>query len=239
MTAPESTGPGVDALIVVALHVEWKGVAKALKRNKRGDDPYHKEGGRVLAVCVGPGRSAGPWTRQRIESVQPRRVLHVGYCGGLDSSLSAGDAVRPARVVDDATGSEIALETGDGVLVTTAGPVSTPEAKRRLGERWEAVAVDTESYHVASACRDAGVPFEIVRAITDTADEPLEPEIVNLVNARGRTKPLAVARLIMRPGWLGRLRTLGRRSRSADATLAGCVKAFVEEQFPPHVEKRA
>ncbi|MFW5681836.1 MAG: hypothetical protein ACOC1G_02415 [Phycisphaeraceae bacterium] len=239
MTAPESTGRGVDALILVALRVELKGIAKALKLRKRGGERYENEGGRVLAVCVGPGRNAEPRTRQWIETVRPRRVLHVGYCGGLGSSLSAGDAVRPARVVDDATGTEIALAQGEGVLVTTAEPVLTPAAKRELAHRREAAAVDTESYHVASACRGAGVPLEIVRAVTDTADEPLAREIVNLVDERGRTKPLAVARLVIRPHWIGTLRKLGRRSRSADATLAGCAQAFLEQQLPTHVEKHA
>jgi adenosylhomocysteine nucleosidase len=228
-TPPEAhpqSPSGVELLIVVALRAELKGIARGLRLRRRDADRYADTGGRMQAVCVGPGAAAEAATRRWLAELRPRRVLHAGYCGGLEVSLSPGAVVRAGRVVNDATGDAIELDAGDALLVTTAEPVLTPEGKRRLAERWHAAAVDTESHHVASACREAGVPCEVVRAVTDTAEEALNPAIVELVDASGRTRPLAVLRLALtRPALLPRLARLGRQSRRADATLAACAEA--------------
>lgn len=224
MTDRRSAAVGIDLLVVVALRAELKGIARELGLRKRRHRYVDAAGG-LLAACVGPGRSAGPGTRKLVVEAQPTRVLHVGYCGGLDASLEAGDAVRVGKAVNDATGEALDLDAGEAVLVTTGEPALTPDAKRRLAERWNAAAVDTESFHVASACREAGVPCSVVKAVTDTADEGLDAAVVRLVDDTGRTRGWRVARLLVtRPRLISTLRQLAARSRNADRRLVEHVK---------------
>lgn len=221
MTRASPPSPGVEALILVALRVELRGVARRLGLRRDAPDQWRDNAGRLAAVCVGPGAAAAGGARRAVRELKPGAVIHVGYCGGLDPALAPGDAVRPGRLIDDATGDVREVADAGPALITTAEPVATPHAKRRLVERWRAAAVDTESYHVSACCVEAGVPCEVVRVVTDAAGESLDAAIVGLVDARGGTPPLRVARLLLtRPWLLPRLHRLGRRSAEADRVLA-------------------
>lgn len=140
---------------------------------------------------------------------RPELCLHVGYCGGCDPSLAAGDLVAASAVADARTADRIECDSGlvarahrmiaehklrgrSGSIVTIDELIPSPHEKAFIGTKYEAVALDMESVSVAAACRAAGVPLLIVRAVLDPLDHAL-PDFGDALDESGHTDGLALA----------------------------------------------
>ena len=93
-----------------------------------------------------------------------RVVIGAGFAGGLAPGLRCGDLIMQR----DAPAGEGARQ-----IVSRPLPVETVEAKAALFRETGAQAVDMETETLATACHAKGVEFFAVRAISDTAGEPL------------------------------------------------------------------
>jgi adenosylhomocysteine nucleosidase len=113
-------------------------------------------------------------------------VVSFGLCGALDPSLKVGDLVIGEAVADadDSYDADAAWTARIGVLLPEAKvgrfagaqrPVASAAEKAELRRRTGAVAVDLESFSVAKLARWFGVPFAVVRAVSDAADRALPP----------------------------------------------------------------
>ena len=176
--------PG-KVLVLVALEHELRGVARALGEAPRGSVVRGRlSGGEVVALAVGVGGGA----RRAVAEEHPRLVMSCGYSGGLDPALRPGDLVL-ATTVRGAGGDALAapesprlaaaaalegLRFLQGGLVCATSAAASPEDKRALA-RDGALAVDMESYLVAQAAGEAGVPWLALRAIVDPLDSSLPP----------------------------------------------------------------
>lgn len=111
-------------------------------------------------------------------------VLSFGLCGALDPALKAADLV----VADTVIFGDQAVATDDawsGRLRTALpkakfGPVAAGdhmvpdvEGKARLFHATRVLAVDMESHIVAALASQHGVPFAVLRAVSDTAAHTL------------------------------------------------------------------
>jgi adenosylhomocysteine nucleosidase len=140
----------------------------------------HLRGVDVLLTGIGKVAAATSVARAVAER-RPSRVLNVGTAGALrdgvegihrigrviehdvdHAALSAliGEPVRGEVLLD--ADLPMVLATGDAFV--QGGP-----ERLRLAER--AHLVDMEGYAVAVACAAAGVPCELVKVVSDTADE--------------------------------------------------------------------
>jgi hopanoid-associated phosphorylase len=111
-------------------------------------------------------------------------VISFGLCGALDPALKVGDVVV-GEAVADADGSHPAdaawaerLLAGTpgarlGVIARAEQIIGSPEEKTQLRTATGAMAVDLESYIVARLARWFGVPFAVLRAVSDAADRAL------------------------------------------------------------------
>nr|WP_255575131.1 nucleoside phosphorylase [Caldovatus aquaticus] len=184
----------------------------------------------VAVVCTGgdPRRAA----RLLAARGGAGAVLSFGLAGALDPALGPGTllaateirsacgAVHPA---DPAWSARLAAVTGArrGPLAGAGAVAATPEAKRALRAATGALAVDLESEPAAAFAAARGVPFAALRAVADTAAEPIPPAALAGVAPDGRAAPLGVlCALARRPGDLADLLRLARRSRAALAALA-------------------
>ena len=102
-------------------------------------------------------------------------VLGAGFAGALDPSLAAGALVLWGESSPWLAGARAALGNRAcvGALASSPEPLETPRAKRQWARLTGAVAVDMETASVAAFCREKGVPFLALRAISDTAREEL------------------------------------------------------------------
>ncbi len=159
-------------------------------------------------------RNAAEATRRLLRDSSPRRVIAAGFCGALVPTLRIGDVVRSPRIL------------------TVDRLVADPAEKRLLASRHGAEAVDMESAAVAEVCAAHGVPFRAVRAVSDTVDTALSPELVSLLSG-GQVSPWrAMAVLVRRPSLLGEFRRLARDTRTAARSLAVALRRVVCEGSP-------
>ncbi|HZZ90212.1 MAG TPA: hypothetical protein VFE13_17920 [Caulobacteraceae bacterium] len=111
-------------------------------------------------------------------------VVSFGICGGLDPSLEVGDLVLGDAVADEA---ECFAADADwiarlgvllpkaklGRIARSALPVGSVGEKTELRRATGAIATDMESFAVAKVARFFGVPFAVLRAVSDGADRAL------------------------------------------------------------------
>lgn len=164
-----------------------------------------------VAVRVsGVGRAAARAAALKlIDEVRPTHVIAAGFCGALDPALKIGDIVVSPRIV-----------TVDRI-------VATPAEKAALRAASGADAADMESDAVEAACRERGVSFQAVRAVSDTADTALSPDLVRLLDGGEVSVWRAIAALIRRPRLLGEFNRLARDTTIAATALAVAVAEHV------------
>lgn len=206
--------------------------------------------GIVLAVCglVAEERLvAGPGIRTlasggRIDTLAARiaasldgvaGLVSVGVAGALEPSLRPGHLLVASRVVDrDATYdadpawlAALARRLSVRPVVVAGGDriVATREEKRALGASTGAAAVDMESHVVARIAQEHGLPFAVLRAITDPAETTLPSAARLAMRPDGGIDGFGVFRSILRePGQLPALIRLGRdQAKALDALRDG------------------
>ena len=101
-------------------------------------------------------------------------------------------------------------------------PIHDPKMKRELARRHDAEVVDCESHVFAHRLEQAGIPWLIVRGISDGPDDPLPREVDQWVDGAGRTRLTRVLRSVLaRPTMVPTILGLARRSsRALDAAVA-------------------
>ncbi|MGC1276358.1 MAG: 5'-methylthioadenosine nucleosidase [Planctomycetaceae bacterium] len=152
-------------------------------------------GVRVAAVESGPDPAkAARATRALLDGHRPAWIVCCGFAGALGEGVRIGDIVVSTvihRVDEDdvptphgmASDPTKGLHVGD--LVTTDHIVRTIAEKQALAAATGAIACDMESHAVAVVCREAGVPFMAVRAITDDLSTDLPAEVHALLEKTG------------------------------------------------------
>ena len=177
----------------------------------------------------------------KLNEVQPRAVLGVGFGGALSASLEIGDLVVVSMIdgLIEIQPSETLLAAAQtlsmdriktGIAITVDEVVCEAAAKRRLAARLsiaEPAVVDMESAVIARICAERRIPFLIVRAVSDLLDEDLPVDFNRCRNEGGRISSLKVIRAAAgRPGAVKGLLELQRRSRLCADRLAEFVEEF-------------
>jgi uridine phosphorylase len=141
-------------------------------------------------------------------------IIMAGLGGALDPALKIGDVVL------------------DDVIHTSERLITTAAEKAALFLKTGCRAVDMENAIVRAAAEAAGILFIGIRAISDTADQAVDPSVMNLVDEVGRPRPLAVAKLLLlRPGMIGELGRLRADSEKALESLGTAVRMRLDGLF--------
>lgn len=123
-------------------------------------------------------------------------VLSFGTCGALSPALAAGalvvgalmtDPPAPGVFCDAAWARRIWQRTGaEPVSVTlAAATIATAAAKVALYASTKADVVDMESCIAATIAKKRGVPFAMLRAVSDAADQDIPPAALAALSASG------------------------------------------------------
>ena len=142
---------------------------------------------------------------------RPTALLSFGLCGALDPAFKVGDMVVGETVTttsgcyaaDPAWTREIAAAVpGARRTGIAAGDdiVGSRKAKATMRSRSGAGAVDMESHLVAEAAARLGVPFAVLRSVSDRADHAICDAAQAGFSATGKPDVAGVLRaLLLRP----------------------------------------
>lgn len=150
---------------------------------------------RVCWAVSGVGRvAASRAARLLCAGHRPNWLLSVGFAGGLNKNLTAGQPIIPTRVVDArfpkklpyAADASVTSELWKQIpptnqtLVTVDEIASDPALKAAVREATSADLLDMEAASVAAVASENELPFLTVRVISDTATDSLPPEVAHL-----------------------------------------------------------
>jgi hopanoid-associated phosphorylase len=167
---------------------------------------------------------------------RPAAVVSFGLCGGLDPALGIGELVVGTSVViegvtypgDPALCERLAAIVSAAALGPVAGSTviaAGPAEKEKLRAATGAIAVDMESHVVAAAATGAGIPFAVLRAVSDRADDALPKSARAGFRPDGQVDVMAViANLARQPSELPALLRTARHAGKAFAALESAAR---------------
>lgn len=138
----------------------------------------------VLVGCGAARKASSEILARQLIDKKVKRLISFGLAAGLSPDMEAGDLLLGATVVSEKGAWEAdegwnaklleylpcyqcAPIWGSDILLTTA------KDKTRCAARSGCLAADMESHIVARAAVKAGIPFNVLRAISDTVDVDL------------------------------------------------------------------
>lgn len=193
---------------------------------------------RVILTGVGLDRTAESLQAWVDKGGRASHMILAGFAGALTPDLEIGSIVRPAAVVDHASGREWPVDgiEASGRLVTHPTMVGRPSDKAALGQKWQAVAVDMEAAGFARFCAGQAIPFRCIRSISDRLQDQLSPDLLLLVEGHSR-RQVTVARfarsVLARPSYLFELGRLARDTGTAANRLADELIGLLNRQADP------
>jgi len=192
------------------------------------------ESERAFATFAGIGPERAEEGARALIDQGARALMSFGVAGGLSAEAAAGVVVLATTVVDGPRRIEASAEwraaiqsrIGDAVAVIEA-PVAgadrmvpTPEAKLALHEETRAAACDMESHAVARVAVENGIPFAVVRSISDPRGRVVPKWVLRCVTPAGDVRKGALAwQAVKRPWALANLVGLAGDSGKAFAGL--------------------
>jgi adenosylhomocysteine nucleosidase len=117
-----------------------------------------------------------------------------------------------------------------GKLISLDRVVRQPAEKQSLYQQHHALAVDMETFAVATVCRRRGVPLVSARIILDAASDTLPADVERLLRQKTETARLgaAVAAVWRRPGSIKDLWALKENSLICSKQLAKFIAKVIE-----------
>jgi len=161
-----------------------------------------------LLSVSGMGPEAAQAAAVRLVEYGAEALLSWGCAGALSKKIYPGELLLPHTIltedgqalhthkiwqkslVDHLPGT---LKWHEGMLVESSNMVSGPKKKQELACHFNAIAVDMESAAIGRVAKQAGIPFMVIRAVADTADEELPPCIAETMDNKGH---LQIRRLL-------------------------------------------
>jgi adenosylhomocysteine nucleosidase len=167
-------------------------------------------------------------------------LVSFGLAGALAPELRIGDVIVSTDVIaadkrwwaarqfrDQIADLARGIGARQGAVFGAEATLATAAQKSRAWNETRASAVDLESDIVAGIATSAGIPFVVVRAISDTAQRELPPAALIPLSADGTPKLARVlGSVLRRPGQVAALIGLARDARTALSALAGPARAL-------------
>jgi adenosylhomocysteine nucleosidase len=194
----------------------------------------------IEVACDGPGSAAAGEAASRLLDGGARILVSCGLAGGLGNALDTGAIVLPRRILsadgkplqsDSASADAIAFALASAVKISREDmlgldrAVTTPADKAALAAAAGAVAVDMESHAIARVADAAGIPFVVLRVISDPARRAIPAVALKGMAPDGSLRPLAVlAALAKEPKALRELSLLARDTSLAMRTLGRALR---------------
>ena len=228
-------------------------VSKSSNSSSGGDVEEGLLGGQdCVLVQSGMGRErAERALRYVLRQYRPTAVLSLGFCGAVAAALRVGDLVlcspvtalsalpaplRPAPLEGelhcDSSLVDLALRVTPppllGGCLALPGVANDPGLKEWLSLNYTSAVVDMESFWLGRLAEEAGVPFLVVRSVSDSRTESLPP-LDELVDDLGHVKLKPMSRyLLSHPQGIAEFARLARQAQKAEKSLTSFTVQFLQ-----------
>jgi adenosylhomocysteine nucleosidase len=179
-----------------------------------------------------------------IEESKPDMIISFGFCGALTTNLSVGDLVA-AEAIHFLSGSG-SLSTGPlplmvitppspgrcfpGNFITASQAFTKENVLPIIPAGMNHPVLEMESAFVGDICREAGVHFAAIRAVSDSAaEEPYHTFTAIAANDFSITPRSITIALLKNPGLIPSLLRLARNARVAARSLADSLDLIIKE----------
>lgn len=207
---------------------------------------------RLVLTGIGP-QAADAAARAVLNQEAVILAVSVGFAGALLPSASVGDVIVATSVVsgkfdggwtqcgtptvcDDrvrrsvqAAAADIGVEARSGSLLSLATVVCRAFEKQDLRRATGAVALDMESAAIGKVAQSHGIPFAVVRTVSDVAGEDLPLDFNAFLRPSGWLR--GIGAMIMNPSSLKGLNRLRHQSRLAGERLTAICAACAANGF--------
>ncbi len=174
----------------------------------------------VECLHTGVGHAAAREALRKAFNQRPySRVVISGFAGGLSQSLRVGDLVTP----DHSQSATCKTDICSVKLLQSDTVLESPESKAAFRAATGADAVDMETRTIIEFCQGIGIPFDVIRAISDDARGSLvvPGKILTDVTKRPiRGIVQLLSFLLVRPKAWKPFREMVRNCRTAQGRLA-------------------
>ena len=206
----------------------------------------------LVPTGIGP-HAAGAAAGTVLDRQPAALAIATGFAGALLPAAAVGDVIAATSVLsgrfdggwlqpgppmscDDsallaiqAAALEVGVTVRTGPVVSLATVVWRAVDKQDLSRLTSAIAVDMESAAVGDAARAHGVPFAVLRTVSDVAGEDLPLDFNVFLNRWGWLRGLGA--MILAPSTLAGLNRLRRQSRLAAEQLTAVTAAWAADGF--------
>ena len=190
--------------------------------------------GRYIVIVAGSDNSTLAAKIEAAIARGARAILSFGICGALSPELAVGSVVTGREVVcqnerwcADETWANALASSPDataGVVVGSDSVLLTEEAKAALRGQTGAIVADMESHIVARVASQRGLPFAVLRAVSDAAHDALPPAAAFGLNKDGRVHYSAVVlSLLDEPS---QLKALIRTARDTNIAMKALLRSL-------------
>lgn len=162
-------------------------------------------------------------------------LISFGIAGGLSPEAPVGRLLLPGLIIGE-HGSEyipdkawrmallgslpMQMKPATGPLISLSFALEKEADKRKAHDQTGALGVDMESFGVARAAKARGVPFIVIRAISDAVSDTLPASLVPAMGEDGAILVGALVKGILKnPGDLLHLPAFGIKTAKANRTL--------------------
>ncbi len=197
----------------------------------------------TIVTATGDGANLATLGMEQLLAVRGLdAVIVIGIAGGLSDDLEVGSVVAARRVFDDtgelpAPDPELLERTAElkfvrqGMVYSHSQVAVDPLVKQRLWHHWqgeEASVVDLESASYARVAAAHGIPYLVLRAVSDSHDEALPLDFNMFRKSDGSSDRAKVLRYSLRhPSILPELMQLRERLRHCAERLAILVEELL------------
>lgn len=165
-------------------------------------------------------------------------IVSLGLAGGLAPIPQVGDILIGSHVVterehyacDPGWSRVLRTKLPEAHSVVIAGveePALHMGAKKELFRATGAHAVDMESHVAARFAQERGLPFVVLRVVSDDCHRTLPPAAVERLSLKGNPRLFAILRSLLRePGQFGELMRTAREAGTAFKSLLRCLRTL-------------
>jgi len=206
-------------------------------------------GGELAVTLSGVGIERAAAAAGFLADIGATALINIGISGALNPDMKAGDLVLASTVMDEdgavfevnkrLLGSALkifeaaSINVKKDLIISTKRPLLDENSKKKIYKETGALVVDMESAGVAAAAAKKGLPFFIMRLVSDEAGEAISPDLYAALDEKSGV--IGPARLlgscIRRPALVGEMMRLRRPYNLALSTMGRSWQTLLKGGF--------